>query len=84
MPGQSLPLGHWDSSLSLHRIAFLSNFPVSSDKTYGWRFNAFFLTLAIFVDLELQQKFKFTTVPIILGHHQGTAVPRTLFAGRSI
>lgn len=84
MPGQSLPLGHWDSSLSLHRIAFLSNFPESSIRHMDGDLMHFFLTLAIFVDLELQQKFKFTTVPIILGHHQGTAVPRTLFAGRSI
>lgn len=30
MPGQSLLSGHWDRSLSLHWIAFLSNFPESS------------------------------------------------------
>ena len=49
--------------------SFSLKFPRILYKTYGWRFNAFFLTLAIFVDLGLQQKFKFTTVPIILGHH---------------
>lgn len=49
--------------------SFSLKFPRILYKTYGWRFNAFFLTLAVFVDLGLQQKFKFTTVPIILDHH---------------
>lgn len=51
------------------QASFSLKFPRILYKTHGWRFNAFFLTLAIFVDLELQQKFKFSTVPIILGHH---------------